>query len=55
MVDRLVRRLGGRRQLRVTVDDNVSTPGRIRWYIRRRLGGIPYDNQAVRFLRVSVS
>lgn len=41
--------------LRVTVDDNVSTPGRVRWYIRRRLGGIPYDNQAVRFLRVSVS
>lgn len=41
--------------LRVTVDDNVTVPGKVRWYIRRRLGGIPYDNQAVRFLKVATS
>lgn len=41
--------------LRVTVNDNISVPGKVIWYIRRRLGGIAYDNDAVRFLRVSAT
>lgn len=44
--------LGG---LRVTVDDNVTVPGRIKWYIRRRMGGIVYDCNAVRAIKVAVS
>jgi HK97 family phage major capsid protein len=44
--------LGG---LRVTLDDNITVPGRYRWYIRRRVGGIVYDNNAVRAIRVSVT
>lgn len=41
--------------LRVTVDDNVTVPGRVKWYIRRRLGGIVYDNDAVRAIKVSAT
>lgn len=41
--------------LRVTVDDNVTTPGLIKWYLRKRLGGIVYDQNAVRVIKVSVT
>ncbi len=41
--------------LRVTVDDNVTVPGRVKWYIRRRMGGIVYDNNAVRAIKCAVS
>lgn len=41
--------------LRVTLDDNITAPGLVRWYIRRRLGGIVYDNNAVRAIRVSAT
>ena len=34
---------------RVTLD-NVTTPGFVKWYIRRREGGIPLNNDAVKFL-----
>jgi HK97 family phage major capsid protein len=41
--------------MRVTIDDNVTTPGLIKWYLRKRLGGIVYDNNAVRAIKVAVS
>lgn len=41
--------LGG---LRVTVDDNVTKPGAVRWYIRRRLGGTVFDNDAIRAMKI---
>jgi HK97 family phage major capsid protein len=41
--------------LRVTVDDNVTTPGKVRWYIRKRVGGIPFDNEAVRFIKCATT
>lgn len=41
--------------LRVTVDDNVTVPGRIKWYLRRRLGGVVYDNNAVRAIKVATT
>ena len=41
--------------LRVTVDDNVTVPGRIKWYLRRRLGGCVYDNDATRVIKVALS
>ena len=40
----LVDRVG----LRVTVDDNITTPGYVKWYIRRREGGIVLDNNAIK-------
>jgi HK97 family phage major capsid protein len=47
--------LADRGGLRVTVDDNVTVPGRVRWYIRRRVGGIGYDTHAVRFAKCATS
>ena len=44
--------LGG---LRVTLDDNVSVPGRVKWYIRRRMGGIIYDNNAIRAIKIATT
>jgi HK97 family phage major capsid protein len=41
--------------LRVTIDDNVTTPGMVRWYIRRRVGGIVHDENAIRVLKCSLS
>lgn len=41
--------------LRVTVDDNITVPGRIKWYLRRRLGGVVYDQDAARVIRVSAT
>ncbi len=34
--------------LRITVDANITTPGYIKWYIRRRVGGIIKDNNAIK-------
>lgn len=47
--------LADRGGLRVTLDDNITTPGQVRWYIRRRVGGIVYDEHAVRCLKVASS
>lgn len=41
--------------LYVTVDENITQPGRVKWYIRRRLGGITYDNDAVRVIKVAAT
>jgi HK97 family phage major capsid protein len=41
--------------LRVTVDDNITVPGQIKWYIRRRLGGIVYDQDAARVIKCAAS
>lgn len=41
--------------VRVTVDDNITVPGKVRWYIRRRVGGIPFDNEAVRFIKCATT
>ena len=43
----LVDRVG----LRITVDDNITTPGQVKFYIRRRVGGIVRNNDALRALR----
>lgn len=47
--------LADRGGLRVTIDDNISKPGAVRWYIRRRVGGIAYDTHAARFAKVAAS
>lgn len=41
--------------LRVTVDDNITKLGAVKWYLRRRLGGTVYDTNAVRAIKVAVS
>ena len=39
--------------LAITTDDNITTPGTIKYYIRRRFGGIPANNDALKFLKLS--
>lgn len=41
--------------LRITVDDNLTKPGFIRFYFRRRVGGIIYDSEAVKLLKVATT
>ena len=47
--------LADRGGLRITVDDNITVPGMVRWYVRRRVGGIGHDNNAVVFAKVAAS
>ncbi len=47
---RLVQRVG----LRITVD-NVTRPGFIKYYMRSRRGGIPLNNNAIKFLQTSTT
>jgi HK97 family phage major capsid protein len=41
--------------LRVTVDDNVTAPGWVKFYIRRRLGGIVYNDDAIKLIKCATS
>ncbi|MCA3562353.1 MAG: phage major capsid protein [Aestuariivirga sp.] len=41
--------------LRITVDDNISTPGLVKFYIRRRVGGNILDSEAIKLLKVSTT
>lgn len=41
--------------LRVTIDDNVTTPGQVKWYIRRFLSGNVINNEAARVIKVAAS
>jgi DNA-binding transcriptional ArsR family regulator len=47
----LVDRVG----LRITVDANITTPGRIKYFIRRREGGHVLNNDAIKFLKCALS
>ncbi len=41
--------------MRVTVDNNLTTPGYVKWYFRKRLGGILFDNNALKCLKIANS
>lgn len=41
--------------MRITVDDNVTKPGYVRWYVRQRVGGVIYDSEAIKLLKVAVT
>jgi HK97 family phage major capsid protein len=44
-----------RQDLRITVDDNISTPGQVLFYVRRRVGGKVLNNQAAKLLKFALS
>lgn len=44
-----------RTSLRITVDDNITTPGTIKWYVRRRVGGILRQDQAIKLIKQATS
>ena len=43
------------RTLRVTVDDNITAPGWVKFYTRRRLGGIVYNDDAIKLIKCATS
>lgn len=47
--------LAERGGLRVTVDDNITTPGYAKFYIRYRIGGCTYDENSVRVVKCAAS
>lgn len=41
--------------MRITIDDNITTPGFVKFYVRRRVGGVILDSEAIKLLRIAVS
>jgi HK97 family phage major capsid protein len=41
--------------MRVTIDDNITAPGYIKWYVRRRLGGKVLKSEAIKLIKCAVS
>ena len=39
--------------VRVTVEDNITSPGYIKYFFRKRVGGISYNVNAAKFLRTA--
>lgn len=41
--------------LRITVDDNITKPGSVRFYLRKRIGGKLRNDQCIKLIRAAVS
>lgn len=41
--------------LRITIDDNITKPGFVRFYVRRRVGGVILDSEAIKLMKVATS
>lgn len=41
--------------LRITLDDNITTPGRLKWYVRKRVGGVVLDHNAIKSIKFAAS
>lgn len=41
--------------MRITVDDNITTPGQVKFYVRRRVGGCVLDDDAIKLIKCAVS
>lgn len=39
--------------MRMTVDDNITAPGQVKFYVRRRMGGCVYNHQAIKVGKIS--
>ena len=42
-------------QLMIGLDNNLTVPGLVKWYVRRRVGGVILNSEAVKLLKVAVS
>ena len=42
-------------QLMVSVDSNITTPGVVKFYVRRRVGGVILNSEAIKVLKVSTT
>lgn len=44
-----------RTSMRITIDDNITAPGSIKFYARKRVGGIVRQDQAIKLIKCAVS
>ncbi|MCX7349826.1 MAG: phage major capsid protein [Alphaproteobacteria bacterium] len=42
-------------QIMIGIDNNITVPGLVKWYVRRRVGGVILNSEAVKLLKVAVS
>lgn len=42
-------------QLMIGLDNNITTPGLLKWYVRRRVGGVILNSEAIKLLKVSTT
>ena len=42
-----------RQELEISVDNNITAPGYVKYYIRRRFGGCVTNNDALKFLKLA--
>jgi HK97 family phage major capsid protein len=47
--------LADRTDIRITVDNNITTPGKIKFFVRRREGGCVLNNDAIKWLKTTLS
>jgi len=41
--------------MRITLDDNITTPGFVKFYARRRVGGKVLNDDAIKLIKVAAS
>ena len=41
--------------LRITIDDNISSPGQVKFYVRRRVGGKLRNDQPLKLIKCATS
>lgn len=44
-----------RTSLRITIDDNITSPGSVKFYVRKRLGGKLRQDQAIKVIKAAAS
>lgn len=44
-----------RTALRITIDDNISSPGSVKFYVRKRIGGKLRQDQAIKLIKAAAS
>ena len=45
--------IADRSEIKLTVDDNISTPGQIKFYARKRVGGTILNADALKLLKLA--
>jgi HK97 family phage major capsid protein len=41
--------------MRMTIDDNITTPGQVKFYLRKRVGGKLLNDDAIKVIKVAAS
>ena len=44
-----------RTMLRITIDDNITAPGSVKFYVRKRVGGILRQDQAIKLIKIATT